>query len=76
MVNNVWNAHQQGTLIFPVCERINKCRLYLLELRRVHNMNSRKAIQDIKGKIEVMQEEGGTRNWTGWEQLQRDLGEE
>lgn len=39
-------------------------------------MNSRKAIQDIKGKIEVMQEEGGTRNWTGWEQLQRDLGEE
>lgn len=73
---DAWNAPQRGNPMFQVCERIKNCRASLLKLRMTHNMNSSKAILEIKKRMEVMQEEGRNRYWTKWNQLQRALEEE
>lgn len=61
--------------MFQVCTRIKQCRLALLQLKRHHQLNSGRAIQDIKNQMVQLQDLGGFRNWTEWSQLQAKLGD-
>lgn len=69
VVNQAWNIRQTGTPMFQVCARIKECRLALLKLRGMQNLNSSKAIRDIKGQMKDLQRVGGNRDWIMWNQL-------
>lgn len=62
--------------MFQVCGRIKSCRVALLKMKREHQINSGKAIRELKAKMEGLQQQGKDRNWAEWQQLQKDLEEE
>lgn len=75
-VEQAWFTPQIGTLMFQICAKIKVYRISLLKLRNQHKMNSRRAIKDIKEKMDILQQEGGIRDWKEWKHLQKSLEEE
>lgn len=74
MVSQAWNDQQTGTPMFQVCRRIRACRIALLKLKGLLHLSSGQAICDIKRKMELMQNEGGSRDWLEWNHLKHELG--
>lgn len=75
-VEQAWNGFQLGSPMFQVCGRIKSCRVALLKMKEEHQLNSGKAIRELKAKMEGLQQHGKDRNWAEWQQLQKDLGAE
>lgn len=75
-VSHAWNSTQLGTPMYQLCGRIKSCRVALLKLKGLHQLNSGNAIQRIKQKMSAMQLEGGNRNWGERRQLQKHLSDE
>lgn len=42
-----WMSATEGTQMFQVCEKIKSCRLELLKLSKLHQMNSSRVIQEL-----------------------------
>lgn len=69
VLSRAWNEQHSGSPMFQVCEKIKSCRVAMLKLRGTSIMNSAQTIQDIKAKMELLQEDGGSRNWQTWKKL-------
>lgn len=54
-------------------KRLQHCRNGLVKWRKKENTNAKIQIQQIRGQMERMQEEGGNRDWDVWHQLRFQL---
>lgn len=54
VVDKAWNTRQLGTSMFQVCARVKECKIALLKMQGLQNLNSGKSIWDIKRQMEVL----------------------
>lgn len=72
-IAQAWNKPQNGSPMFQVSARIKECRVALLKCKEAWNLNSATTIRDVKLKMEVMQQQGGQRDWNEWKRLKHKL---
>lgn len=75
-MEQAWNTAQQDSPIYQVCNRVKCCRVALLKFKVQYNLNSRTAINRIKGRMKELQQKGQDRNSLEWKNLQEHLGKE
>lgn len=75
-VTIAWTSSHEGTKMFQVCENIKSYRIELLKLCKLHKMNSGLAIKELSGKLELLENTVGTRDWEEWHKLKKELANE
>lgn len=70
-----WDQHVAGSRMFRFHCKVKNARAGLLAWRKKETTNSRKQIEDIKGLMDRMCEEGGQRDWRTWYTLKYQLDE-
>lgn len=75
VIQDGWNVDVEGSRMFKLHKRVKHCRERLLEWRKKENTNSKIQIENIRGQMARMQDEGGQREWDSWYKLRTQLDE-
>lgn len=72
-IMKAWNQEVGGSRMFSFNKKLKMCRQGVLEWRKKENLNSKSQIQQLKKQMEVLQENGGKRDWNLWYNLKFQL---
>lgn len=73
IVKNAWEPQQLGSRQYQLQNKIKKCRGGILKWQKKAGTHSAVQIKKIKEEMEVMQEQGGNRDWNEWRDLKDEL---